>query len=1054
MDGKSKNTTSNPPGALTFESVVDRVLQAGALLPAKTLWTVVGMARVNERFDDAEALLDLLGSRDGDSLKLADERARLAFARGDFENTLILLSDRYSRSPSATAAIAVARFHLETGNTQEAAKISSELAQTHAELVSVKQLSADVAHATGRIEDARSYFLGMVDDRPEHPPSLLALARLSIEEGDLASATAFYRRATAREDDPLTAAQSLVAAEVADLLGDASAADRHRRHAAESQAIRTSITLREIAESLDGTGSSSPVERRPTSSTTRITLVPAGKRRPREHVGALHATHGVTEPDDPRVLAVLKEQFGHSELRPGQAAVIAHELAGQDTLAIMPTGAGKSLTFQLPAMLDDQTTVVVSPLIALMKDQVDSLPASVRAKTALINSTLTPDEMRHRLDQLSRGELKLVYVAPERLRNYGFLRALRDAGVSRVVVDEAHCISMWGHDFRPDYLFIPRAVAELGQPPVLAITATATPDMVEQIAAGLDRKMEIVRTSVFRSNLTYEVHHLRTKEAKLERVIEICRKEQGDGIIYVSSRRDTESIAKMLMDRGVHAVPYHAGLDQAIRAANQDKFMSGQARVVVATVAFGMGVNKANVRFIVHVVAPGSLEAYAQESGRAGRDGDPARCILLVSPHDRTQLVMNARRDEMDLPALRRVYGQLMRQAKGSWVIADPSFLRAPAGEENDVDARVALGVLEQAELIRRHPDTPVNYELRRLPAVDQELEESLLPGWRRLEAHLPETWQIRGGCSVNTAEISSQSGLSPVEIDRIIQAHPAISSREGPRCMCLHLNPIVGDAAGTLQAILERSRRDAETRINLVMEYANGNQCRHVTLAAHLGERLDSCRTVCDICLGTADAVGVRGAAKSSKAGASAEAALAVLTAVKTLSFQMGKTGFTRLLLGSVESRVRADRSPSFGALSDVSKGKIESLIEQLIEDGWLSRDEEHEYRLLSITNKGKSATLEDLESFNPTRAASADIQLDSGEASLYERLAEWRRAKAVEEAVPPYVVAHNSMLKNLAVAKPMTKTALLSVPGFGASRVDKYGSEILSVISERKLH
>ena len=388
MESKMTNISTNPTDTLTFESIMDRVLQTGSYLPAKTLWTVVGMARANERYDDAEALLDLIGARDGDSLKLADERARLAFARGDFENALILLNDRYSRSPSATAAIAIARFHLETGNTPEAAKISAELVQTHGELVSVKQLAADVAHATGRIEDSRSYFLGMVDDRPEHPPSLLSLAKLSIEEGDQASATAFYRRATAREDDPLTAAQSLVAAEVADALGNGPAADRHRRHAAESQAIRTSITLREVAESLAGAGSSSPVERRPTSSTTRITLPPAGKRRPREHVGALHASHGVTEPDDPRVLAMLQEQFGHSQLRPGQAAVIAHELAGQDTLAIMPTGAGKSLTFQLPAMLDDLTTVVVSPLIALMKDQVDSLPASVGARTPLINSPL------------------------------------------------------------------------------------------------------------------------------------------------------------------------------------------------------------------------------------------------------------------------------------------------------------------------------------------------------------------------------------------------------------------------------------------------------------------------------------------------------------------------------------------------------------------------------------------------------------------------------------------------------------------------------------------
>ena len=200
-------------------------------------------------------------------------------------------------------------------------------------------------------------------------------------------------------------------------------------------------------------------------------------------------------------------------------------------------------------MLGEKTTVVISPLIALMKDQVESLPPVVRRATALINSTLTNEEMERRLIEIGEGSLKLVYVAPERFRNYRFLRTLRDAGVERLVIDEAHCISLWGHDFRPDYLFIPRALDELGDPPVLAMTATATPDMVDQIAAGLGRTLEVVRGSVFRSNLRYEVHHLARKEEKLARLVEICRNERGHGIVYVSSRRDTESIAALSRSR-------------------------------------------------------------------------------------------------------------------------------------------------------------------------------------------------------------------------------------------------------------------------------------------------------------------------------------------------------------------------------------------------------------------------------------------------------------------------------------------------------------------------
>jgi ATP-dependent DNA helicase RecQ len=624
------------------------------------------------------------------------------------------------------------------------------------------------------------------------------------------------------------------------------------------------------------------------------------------------------------------------------------------------------------------------------------------------------------------------------------------------VVDEAHCISMWGHDFRPDYLFIPRALTELGEPPVLAITATATPEMVDQIGAGLGRELQVVRTSVFRPNLRYEVHHLEKKEAKLERVAQICKSEQGDGIVYVSSRRDTESIANLLRDRGVYAVPYHAGLDPSVRSANQDLFMTGRARVVVATVAFGMGVNKADVRFIIHVVPPRSLEAYAQESGRAGRDGKPARCVLLVSPHDRTQLAANARRDEMKIDDLRKVYAQLKRHARGSWVIVDPFNIRIVTGDEdNEPDPKVALGILEQAGLIRRHPDAPVTYELRRLPPRDGEtLAPELAGTWATIEHNLPESWGARGGCQIATAEFADVTGVAPADIDRVLQAHPGVSVREGQRCMCLRLNQVAGDAAAKLQSILDNARIAAETRINQVMTYANGRACRHATLAAHLGERLQDCGTVCDICTGSADAAVSRTASKSGRSTVTPQDALAVLEAVDGLPFQMGKTGLTRLLIGSVESRVREDRSDSFGALANMAKSKIETLIDRLIEAGFLFRDMNHEYKLISLTAKGGAAGLVDLQQFDESQRqvsnTATGVELDARESRLYERLADWRKSKAAEESVPTYVVAHNSMLLNLAVSRPVTKAALLSVPGFGPTRVEKYGAEILGVIGE----
>ena len=1037
---------------------IGKALENADRLPAKLLFTAVAIARGAGRHDDAEAMLATIRSRDGESIRLLEEEARLAFARGDHSTTISILADRYERSPSATAAIALAKFHLETGALDEAKRISDELVAEQGQLVTVKQLAADVARASGDFELARSHYLTLIDDKPEHPSSLLSLSRLSLDEGDAESAAAFFRRAVVA-DEMLTANQLAQASEIAAEIGEPELAAAYEEQARVMQNNRTEALLAEIDSAIADLPPREPptrpaIERDRAEPRGAATTSTVRVRQPhREHEVALHTDQGSLEPDDPRVLRALRDEFGHERLRPGQSAVIANVLADQDTLAIMPTGIGKSLTFQLPAMLGERTTVVISPLIALMKDQVESLPEGVRERTALINSTLSGDEMRARLDQLARGELKLVYVAPERLRNYGFLRALRDAGVGRVVVDEAHCISMWGHDFRPDYLFIPRALTELDDPPILAITATATPDMVDQIARGLGRDLDVVRTSVFRPNLRYEVHHLQNKEAKLERVIQICRTERGAGIVYVSSRRDAESIAGLLRQRGVYAVPYHAGLDPNVRSGNQDQFMTGRARVVVATVAFGMGVNKADVRFILHLVPPRSLEAYAQESGRAGRDGRPARCVLLVSSNDRTQLVTAARRDEIDLATLRRVYGQLMRQARGPWAVIDPSSLRAPVeGNDNEPDPRIALGILEQAGLIRRHPDAPATYDLRRIGAAPGGVIESEFgPTWSWIEPKLPESWLARDACTIVTAELCAVAGLTPVDLDRVLQAHPGLAVREGIRHLCLYLEQISGDAARTLNELLSRASAAATERINQVMQYANDQRCRHAALAAHLGERLDDCGTSCDVCTGTAERA-TKSPARAAKAVTTAQDALAVLDAVRTLPFPMGKTGIVRLLLGSIESTVRADRSESFGVLSELPKGKVEGLVERLIDAGLLFRDESHEYRLISLTKRGAAAGLPDLGEFESplSRSQNGAAQFEPGENRLYQRLAEWRRSKSAEEAVPAYVVASNSTLQNLSISRPATRTALLSVPGIGPRSVEKYGDEILAVIGE----
>jgi ATP-dependent DNA helicase RecQ len=340
---------------------------------------------------------------------------------------------------------------------------------------------------------------------------------------------------------------------------------------------------------------------------------------------------------DADLASALKTHFGFDSFRPGQEAVVRAALAGRDVLAIMPTGGGKSLCFQLPAVLQSGITVVVSPLIALMQDQVRLLQTNgVRA--AFINSSLEPHEVAARISAAARGEYKLLYLAPERLLqpefyNGALARLAASPGLAAFVIDEAHCVSEWGHDFRPEYRQLAMLRKRYDQVPVLAFTATATPRVRDDIAQQLALQAPFVHVASFnRPNLYYSVR-ARTKDAYRE-LLERARQADASGIVYCLSRKRVDELTAALRTDGVSALPYHAGLPAMERQQNQDAFIRDDARVMVATIAFGMGINKPDVRWVVHHDLPRTLESYYQESGRAGRDGDPAQCVLYFSPAD------------------------------------------------------------------------------------------------------------------------------------------------------------------------------------------------------------------------------------------------------------------------------------------------------------------------------------------------------------------------------------------------------------------------------------
>ncbi|HET8539783.1 MAG TPA: ATP-dependent DNA helicase RecQ [Anaeromyxobacter sp.] len=463
---------------------------------------------------------------------------------------------------------------------------------------------------------------------------------------------------------------------------------------------------------------------------------------------------------------VLRDVFGHPSFRPGQREIVDAVLAGRDCIGVMPTGAGKSITYQVPARMLGGTTLVVSPLVALMKDQVDAM-GRVGLRAAFLNSTLSPEERRERVAALRRGELELVYAAPEGLEaSVG--AALEGTRLALIAVDEAHCISHWGHDFRPAYRNLAGLKARF-RAPVLALTATATPEVTRDIAAQLGmRDPLVVRGSFFRRNL--RLHAIKKGEGVRGRdaIVRLVKARRGaSGIVYALSRKSVEDTAELLARHGVRAAAYHAGLEPEVRTRVQDAFKAGALEVVVATVAFGMGIDKPDIRFVIHRDLPRSVEAYYQEIGRAGRDGAPSDCVLLYSWAD----VMSwdrllespssgaeAREGERELAEAQR------RQARAMYRLADATGCRherlvghfgeriAPCGDacdrctDDDVLARAPHG-----RGAGREPATPPPAPRRRgeragaAPAAEDADHPRAAELFERLRAWRARTARARG---------------------------------------------------------------------------------------------------------------------------------------------------------------------------------------------------------------------------------------------------------------------------------------------------------------------
>ncbi len=795
------------------------------------------------------------------------------------------------------------------------------------------------------------------------------------------------------------------------------------------------------------------------------------------------APSGNSEPLDLR--SELFRLFGYSEFQGKQEEVISQAVKGIDTIAVMPTGAGKSLCYQLPAMLLPGTTLVISPLIALMKDQYDNLPGDVYERTTFINSTLDAEELSQRMREIIAGKYKLVYCAPERLRQQTFTEALRRARISMLVVDEAHCVSMWGHDFRPDYLFIGKCLPQLEHPTLMALTATATPQMREEIGKQLGRKFKPIVASVFRSNLFYEVEELANKEEKLQRLLEICKREHGAGVVYARSRETCEQVAAMLRRSGVNAGYYHAGMEPELRTRAQEQFMLDKTRVIVATIAFGMGVDKSNVRFIVHFSPPDSLEGYVQESGRAGRDGRPARCILLMTPADKANLSRWKREEQMKVEPLRAIYRELARQVP----VGLAEFVRFDDIERNasasgaQVDgtmARVGMSMLERVGLVVRHPDAPRGMSLT-LTAEGSASKDSEFREFLAVSSLLTGQSARR-----DTVALAVALETTAPEIERKVLRWAengwllARGERRDPVVERLKAPP---DTAQAIPRLLDEQDRAQQRQIDQIVQYAHADRCRHQMLADHLGEQIEECGASCDYCAPPADRPHVE---TQQVVELPANPGQVIVDCLTSFPFQPGKPSLVNALTGSAASNVTPERVRGFGALAGATPSAVQRAIDELVDGGYLEFfDSPKGFRLLSVTPEGHEgvpsdavtlkqkkqpkqrdrgqdgrdrhgqrepqdrSTRRDQERRKALLHQEEEREPTTEEADLFERLRAWRRVVANRLNLPPYIIFHDKTLWALARARPQSEDELRTVKGVGQSHAEKYGAELLQVLA-----
>ena len=785
--------------------------------------------------------------------------------------------------------------------------------------------------------------------------------------------------------------------------------------------------------------------------------------------------------------AALEQYFHYPQFRPGQEIALRHVLQQQDALVVMPTGAGKSLIYQLSALLMDGTAIVFSPLIALMKDQVDGMNRRGIPAT-FINSSLSPDEQSQRQRGMVQGKYKLVLIAPERLRSPNFRAALASVQISMLVLDEAHCLSQWGHDFRPDYMNIAALRPQLQPKVTLALTATATPrtqvSIVDQL--GMPEAQRFIN-GFNRSNLYFEVLPAASNTDKLKRVREYMREHGNEGgIIYAGTRANAEEVAAFVRDTcGLKAQHYHGAMEANARAQVQDLFMAGDLPIVVATNAFGMGIDRPDVRFVLHHTMPGSLEAYYQEAGRAGRDGLPARATLLQSAQD---IVLHEHFIKNDAPTadeLRRIHGILQ-------VDMPPTDSEiAQRLKVSDTKARVAIGLLSSAQ--GKLDDAAVSQIIQQ---VDQRREHkrsllrTMIQYAQTDECRRAKILEYFGDSGDAAAAVCCDNCDEIASLKQPTEMRPAETRTERAALIVMDTIALMaqrnsGVGKGKLALILKGSQsedvkyftqnrnfgkfhelpvKEIESLISQLLNAGYLKQAGDERPVLQLTQRGD-------MILKARAAVNVKLRAPSERDADGAET-----TPVKRPRTEGNTIEVTRRLLdeGKTVEQIAAERQ--------LTPGTIYTHCSSLIADGVLQidrvLDSAHQMAIRAAINTVGSANalapikaiLPDYISYNEIRCMTEAWKREHGQgatittissppaladdpiasATTFERLRKWRLERAKTDSVPPYVVFSDEALHGIVNANPRLLEDLLSVRGVGQVKMERYGAEVLKVLQD----